>query len=198
MKKEAVNVAKAVPPFNEAILKPVGAEVVCAVRTAPLHEFKLEEHCAGRGIVTYLPLRRTLKVHKVTSKGRPYSYSREVLRPLFPSYLFVKAELPLIRELYDTRRIQRYLQPVNLESFLDEIRVVRKCETVGFGQELEVHEEIPEGGRFLITSGVLEGVEGCLTQRDGVFKWTVEIEFCQQFITMTIDPTKFAMKPLDD
>ncbi len=188
----------AVPPFNEAILKPVGAEIVCAVRTMPLHEFKLEEHCMGQGLVTYLPLRRMLKVHNVTSKGRPYSYSQEVLKPLFPSYLFVKAELPAIRELYDKHKIQRYLPPLNLDSFLDEIRLVRKCEAIGFEQELEVHEDIPEGGRFLITSGAWEGVEGLLTKRDDVFKWTVEIEFCQQFITMTIDPTKFTMKPLAD
>ena len=179
-------------------MAPVGEEIVCAVRSMPLHELKLQEHCIREGLVIYLPMRRTLSIHNVTSKGRPYTYTKEVLKPLFPSYMFIKAEMPAIRELYEARMICKYLLPLQQERFLDEIRVVRKCEIVGFEQELEVHDDIPEGGRFLITSGVWEGVEGLLTHRDGVSKWTVEIEFCKQFVTATIDPTKFSMKPLYD
>ena len=190
--------AKKAPPFDESILAPAEGEIVCAVRTTPLHETKVEDHCKSIGLSTYLPLRRTLRFRNVTSKGRQYSYSREVLCPLFPSYLFVKAEMAALRELYEKRKIQRYLLPVRQDRFLDEVRVVRKCELVGFEQELEVHEGIPEGGRFLIMSGIWEGVEGRLTRRDDVCKWTVEIEFCQQFVTATIDTTKFKMNPLDD
>ena len=75
---------------------------------------------------------------------------------------------------------------------------MRICETLGFEQELEVHTNITKGGHFLITSGIWEGVEGHLVNKDGVDKWTVEIEFCKQFVTTTIDPTKFTMIPLDD
>ena len=186
------------PPFDEAIFTPMGDEIVCAVRTMPLHEFKLEARCREEGLVTYLPLRKTLKFHSITSKGRPYTYSKEVLRPLFPSYLFLKADIATLRSLFESRMIQRYLQAPDQERFLDEIRVVRRCEMVGFEQGLEVHRDIPEGGHFLILSGVWEGVKGCLTRKDGLFKWTVKIEFCQQFVTTQLDPTQFKMMPLDE
>ena len=187
-----------IPPFDEAILHPLEGEIVCAVRTMPLHEFKLEEYCRNRGLSTYLPLRRTLKFHNVTAKGRSYSYSKEVLRPLFTSYFFLKAKQSELQELYASRMLQRYLPPQNMDSFLAELRVVRKCELVGFQQELEVHSDIVEGGRFIVNSGIWEGVEGRLTRKDGIFKWTVEFDFCQQFITTIIDPTKFDMTPLQD
>lgn len=197
-RKKKLEHAIAIPPFDEAILRPAADEVVCAVRTKPLHEFKLEEHCRKLGLSTYLPLRRALKFHNVTSKGHAYSYSDEVLRPLFTSYLFLKARLSSLRELYETKMLQKYLPPQDRDRFLEEIRLVRKCELVGFDQELEVHEDIPEGGRFIINSGIWEGVEGRLTRKDGIFKWTVEIDFCQQFITTIIDPTQFSMTPLVD
>ena len=84
------------------------------------------------------------------------------------------------------------------QQFLDEIRVVRTCETVGFKQELEVHEDVLVGKPFLITSGVWEGVRGELVEKDNVSKWTVRIEFCRQFVTTTINPTQFKMIPLDE
>ena len=188
---------KAIPQFDEAILNPQGDEIVCAVRTIPLHEFKLDEYCRKEGLVTYLPLQRVLRFHNVTSKGRPYTYSKEVLRPLFPSYLFLKATMPTLRGLFESKMLQRYLPPSDQESFLNEIRVVRKCEIVGFSQELEVHGDILEGKRFLITSGIWEGVEGRLTKKNDLCKWTVEIEFCQQYITVELDPTQYKMIPLD-
>ena len=72
---------------------------------------------------------------------------------------------------------------------------------IGFGvfeQELDIHSDIPKGGHFLITSGIWEGVDGHLVSKDGVDKWTVEIEFCKQFITTIINPTQFKMIPLED
>ena len=75
---------------------------------------------------------------------------------------------------------------------------MRIFETLGFEQEIEIHADIPKGGRFLITSGVWEGVEGHLVNKDGVDKWTVEIEFCRRAVTTTINPTLYKMIPLED
>ena len=40
-----------VPAFDEAILNPVGDEVVRAVRTMPNHEFILEKYCTQAAAV---------------------------------------------------------------------------------------------------------------------------------------------------
>ena len=188
-----------VPAFDEAILNPVGEEIVRAIHTRPNQEVVLEKFCRQRDIVCYLPVRRTVKVHNFTQKGIPYSYSKEVLRPMFPSYLFLKLPSPMMRMIHDARIFARVVPlPYAQEKLLDEIRIVRTFETLGFEQELEVHTDIPVEGHFLITSGIWEGVEGHLVNKDGVNKWTVEIEFCKQFVTTTIDPTQFKMIPLDD
>ena len=186
-----------IPPFDEAILAPTGDEVVRAVRTSPLHEFQFEEYCKSIGLTTYLPLRKALKFHNVTRNGKGYSYSKEVLRPLFASYLFVKVPLPQLRRLFDSKLILQILAVSDMQKFLDEIRTVRKFEVVGFGQPVEIHQEIAVGKRFLINSGIWQGTVGLLTKKDNLFTWTVEIEFCNQFLSTQIDPTEFQMTPYE-
>ena len=189
----------AVPEFDEAILNPEGDEIVRAIHTRPNQETTLEKFCRRNGIVCYLPLRRSVKVHNIVQKGIPYSYSSEVLRPLFPSYIFVKLQATLMRTIHDASIYARVVPMMySQDKLLEEIRVVRICETLGFEQELDVHSDIPQGGHFLITSGIWEGVDGHLVRKNGVDKWTIEIEFCNQYVTTTINPTLFKMIPLDD
>ena len=188
-----------VPEFDETILNPVGTEVVRAVRTMPNQEFVFEKYCRREGIAFYLPVCRAIKVHNVTRRGKNYSYSAEVLRPLFTSYAFVKMPEMLLHTLHNSNVVARIL-PLHYtqEQFLDEIKLVRICETLGFEQELEVHKEIQEGDSFLIESGIWEGVRGELSHRDGVDKWTVKIDFCGQYVTTLIDPKQFKMVPLEN
>ncbi len=188
-----------VPAFDESILNPVGDEVVRAVCSRPNKEALFEKYCKEKGIVCYLPVRRAVKIHNIVQKGVPYSYSKEVLRPLFTSYVFVKMSESGLPSLHRSNAIVRILPlQYSQQQFLDEIKVVRTCETVGFQQELDVHEDVLVGKPFLITSGIWEGVRGELVEKDNVSKWTVRIEFCRQFVTTTINPTQFKMIPLDD
>ena len=199
MKKEDNRAKLKALAFDESILNPVGDEVVRAVHTLPNQEFAFERYCQTEGVVVYLPLRKGLKIHNFAQKGRPYSYSREVLRPMFTSYAFVKMALPLLSTLHASHAVAQILPlTYGQDRFLDELRAVRTCETLGFEQELEVHQDILEGSRFRIVSGVWDGVEGRLTRKNGVFKWTVEIEMLSQFVTTVIDPTQFKMIPLDE
>ena len=188
-----------VPAFDEAILNPVGDEIVRVVHTRPNQEVVLEKFCRSKGIVCYLPVRRAVKVHNIIRKGVPYSYSNEVLRSMFPSYIFVKLPSSLMRTIHDAKIFARVVPMLyDQKKLLDEIRIVRTCEEIGFVQELEVHKEILEGKRFRIVSGVWDGAEGRLTQKDDVCKWTVEIEIFSQYVTTVIDPTQFKMIPLED
>ena len=188
-----------VPAFDESILNPVDDEIVRALRVSPNQEFVFESFCHQKGIVCYLPVRRAISVHNITQKGIPYSYSREVLRPMFPSYIFVKMPLPLMRTIHDSRLFSRVV-PMQYaqEKLLEEIRVVRTFETLGFEQELEVHKEMQDGDPFLITSGIWQGVRGELTHKDDVDKWTVKLEFCGQYVTTLINPAQFKMIPMND
>ena len=185
------------PEFDESILTLSGTEVVCPVKTTPLHEFKFRDYCRENGVVSYLPLRRTWKVHNLTSNGKAYNYSKEVLRPMFMGYVFVKTQPEELRKLFESKQIVRILPVPDLPAFMEEVKTVRKVELVGFEQELEFNADIAVGDRFQIQSGVWEGVTGWLTSRDKKFKWTVQIEFVNQTITTTINPSKFKMIKLD-
>ena len=190
--------AAELPPFDESILKLSGTEVIRPVKTTPLHEFKFRDYCQENGIVCYLPLRKVWKVRNLNSKGKTYNYSREVLRPMFTSYAFVKTPLERLRSLFETKLITKIIQVVNLDAFLEEVKTVRRAELVGLEQELEFNTDIAVGDRFQIQSGIWEGVTGWLTCRDKKFKWTVQIEFVNQTITTTINPSKFKMLKLEN
>ena len=185
------------PEFNDSILKLSGTEVVRPVKTTPLHEFKFRDYCQENDIVCYLPLRKTWKVHNLTSNGKAYNYSKEVLRPMFTSYVFVKTPVDALRHLFESKLITKILQVSDLNAFMEEVKTVRQAELVGFKQELEFHKDIAVGDRFQIQSGIWEGATGWLTCRDKKFKWTVQIEFANQFITTEINPSKFKMIRLD-
>ena len=185
--------AAEIPEFDESILKPSGTEVVRPVKTMPLHEFKFRDFCLENGIVCYLPLKKVWRIRNQTTKGRTYNYSREVLRPMFTGYVFVKTPLERLRGLFETKLITKILHVADLDAFMKEVRTVRQVELVGYKQELEFHDDIAVGDRFQIQSGVWEGVTGWLTCRDKKFKWTVQIEFVNQMITTTINPSKFKM-----
>ena len=197
VKEKTQQTALELPPFDESILSPTDDEVVRAIRTIPNQEKTFEAYCRQNGIVVYLPLRKTLEFHSVRGGGKCYNYSREVLRPLFPSYAFVKTAPPALRGLFDSRLVTKILQPPNQERFIDELRIVRTFETIGFEEGIEVHREIVPGDRFVITSGVWEGSTGWLTSKDGLFKWTVKIEIANQYVTTFLDPTQFKMQRLE-
>ena len=186
------------PEFDESILTISGTEVVRPVKTTPLHEFKFRDYCKENGLVSYLPLRRVWRVRNQTSsKGKTYSYSKEVLRPMFTGYVFVKIPLERLRGLFETKLVTKILHVADLDAFMEEVKTVRKVELVGFKQELEFNADIAVGDRFQIQNGVWEGVTGLLTSRDKKFKWTVQIEFVNQTVTTTINPSKFKMIKLD-
>ena len=184
------------PEFDEALLKLSGTEVVRPVQTTPCHEFRFRDFCLENGLSCYCPLRRAWKVHNLNVKGRAYNYSKEVLRPMFPSYVFVKTPLENLRKLFGTKLIIRILPVTDQPAFMEEVKLVRKVELVGFRQELEFHDDIAVGDHFMIQSGIWEGVSGWLVCRDGKFKWTVQFEFVNQLVTTTIDPSKFKMERL--
>ena len=186
------------PVFDDSILRLEGTEVVRPVKTTPLHEFKFRDFCQENGICNYLPLRKVWQIRNQTSaKGKTYSYSKEVLRPMFTGYVFVKTPLERLRSLFETKLITKIIHVVDLDSFMEEVRTVRQVELVGFKQELEFNTDIAVGDRFQIQNGVWEGVTGWLTCRDKKFKWTVQIEFVNQTITTTIDPSKYKMIKLE-
>ena len=185
-----------VPVFDERILSPEEDEMVVPVYTQPLHEVRFKDFCDANGLVNYLPLKRTFKIHNVTSKGKSYTYKKVVLRPLFASYVFVKLKKKEQNLLFSSKSIIRILNVADLKDFLDSVRTVRAVELAGFEGELEFNVDVKEGERFLIESGNWQGVCGWLVKKEKKYLWTVEIEFLHELVRATIDPSQYKMSPV--
>ena len=182
--------------FDERLLEPSSQEKVFPVYTMPLNEFRLKEYCAKNGICCYLPLRKVWKVNSYMSHGKPYKNSRVVLRPMFPSYVFVKVSQEQQSLLWSSKTVLRFLETTRPDRLLEDIRAVRACETTGLEKEIEFNVDIKEGDRFTIETGVWEGVSGWLKKKEKKFLWTVELEFVNQIVRTEINPAEYKMHPL--
>ena len=180
--------------FDERILTPGEDEIVRPVHTMPLHEGRLFDYCRDHGIVCYLPLRRDWRVLHRTYKNREYNYPREVLVPMFHSYLFAKMNSRQREEIFQSKSITRILQVHDQGSFLNELQVVRKLEQIAQTEELEFNCDIKEGDKFLIESGPWQGIYGYLTKKEKRFQWIVEIESIGGLVRATLDPAKYKMR----
>ena len=184
--------------FDESILSPKDDEVVRVVFTTPLHEGRLREFCLENDIVSYLPLKRSFRIIRRGYKSKSYEYQTVVLRPMFPSYIFLKMKPEDRSKIFRSNSVVRILGGDNVmqERLLGEIRLVRQIEEIAKEEELEFNPGIKEGGRFLIESGVWQGVYGWLKKKNKRSLWTVEIECLNSFVQATIDPTQYKMTPV--
>ncbi len=185
--------------FDESILAPEGEEIVRVVFTTPLNEGRFRDYCNERGIVNYLPLRKVTSVKRHVRNGRTYQYQSVVLRPMFPSYIFVKLTPAQRSNIFRSNAVVRILgsNEFNQDKLLDEIRIVRRIEEIAMTEELEFNADVKEGGRFLIESGPWEGVYGWLTKKRKRALWTVELECVNTLVRATIDPTQYKMTPVE-
>ena len=185
--------------FGESILAPEGDEIVRTVFTRPLNEGFLREFCERNGIVSYLPLKKVCRIMRRSYKNKSYQYKRLVLRPMFPSYLFVKMRPDQRAKVFQSNAIVRILgeEVRDLDKLLNEIRLVRQIETIAMTEELEFNPEVREGDRFLIESGPWQGVYGWLKKKRKRCLWTVEIECVNSLVQASIDPSLYKMTPVE-
>lgn len=193
-----MKLSQAAPEFDSRILEPEDGELVYPVYTLPLHEFKFHEFCKTQGITSYLPLKRKWKINSYMSHGKPYSNNKIVYTPMIPSYVFVKTVKDDLATLRASKSIVQPIKVRNLKQFLYELNKVHCVELENLMQEVEFNAGICEGDKFVIESGIWEGVTGYLKQKENHFQWSVEIEFLQEAVRMTIDPSKYKMRRVED
>jgi hypothetical protein len=184
--------------FDERLLSPENDETVCAIRTIPLNENHMREFCREHGIVSYLPQKRVWKVSEYFKNGKLYRYQKEVLRPMFTSYLFAKLNSDQKAQLWASKKITTILVPPSLDRFLMELRAVHAFELAGLEQELEFNEGLRENDQFVIESGIWSGVIGRLEKKKGRFKWSVWLDFINQYIQTVINPADYKLRRLEE
>ncbi len=183
--------------FNEGICQPADDEIVRVVYTHPNREGRLYDYCQAHGIVCYLPLKRVWKPMAQSHGGKVYQYPKEVLRPMFPNYMFVRMAAEQRTLLFSSNAVIRILRDTeqNQTRLLNEIHIVHQIETIAMTEEVSFNAEVQEGSRFLVESGPWQGIYGWLKKKKKTFVWQVELECVNTIVQATIDPSKCKMTP---
>lgn len=151
-----------------------------AIHVRARHEKKVAEELRTRGIEVLLPIQAV--------KTRWSDRWKLVEKPLFPCYVFVN--VPLVREIkLSVLRLYGALGFVGANSGPlpipeSEIEAVRRV----LGRDLSVaaHPFCSVGQRVRVRGGVLDGLEGVLTEADGERRIVLSIQTVQRSVSVSI------------
>lgn len=157
-----------------------------ALYTLPRREKELMRRLRSLEIPHFAPL-ITRRHHSPAGRVR-LSYV-----PLFPSYVFLRANQSQRLEILKTNCICRCLEiedQLRLVHDLRQIQLLVRC-----GAPLTPESRIQPGTRVRVSSGVLEGVEGVVVQRRGRQRLLIAVQFLQQGASVLLEDCQ--VEPLD-
>ena len=152
-----------------------------AVYTKPRNEKKLLGRLLEKGIVAYLPVRRTLKQWSDRKKF--------VEEPLITSYVFVCIGMDQYHEVLNTPGAVRYIWFSGKPAVIPENQINVLKLITGTGVEVEcVPDTLPKGSLVRITTGALKNFTGELINYAGKRKVVLRIDHLDQVFLFTISP----------
>jgi transcription antitermination factor NusG len=168
-------------------IEPVTAAPFCngpepqwfAAYTCANHEKRVARQLADRAIPCYLPLYESLRRWKDRRK--------RIERPLFPGYVFVQMAAQ------DRLRIVQLPSVVRLVSFgqgpvavpEEDIATIRLCLEKKW--RMEPHPFLKTGQRVRVAHGALEGAEGILVRKKGMFRLVLSVGLIMRSVAVEID-----------
>ena len=152
-----------------------------AVYTNPRAEKKAHAELVSKGIESYLPLLRTLKLWSDRKKW--------VEEPLFRSYIFVNISPDRYYDVLNTPGVVRYITfegkavPVP-QNQIDAIRYyLSETETL---PDTGTLHDLVAGSPVEVTRGPLKGLQGLIVDHLGQKRVRIEIDALGQFLNLTI------------
>lgn len=145
--------------------------------TKPRCEKKLVQYCEREGISSTLPCCRS--PHRYRGKTVVFQ------KPLFPGYVFLRADPEQRRLVLQSDYIANLLTVTDQELFdrqLREIMAALEAEV-----EIRVAPEISAGVRVKIKTGPLRGMEGWVEHRHGPNTVLLRLDFIGQAAAVTVE-----------
>jgi transcription antitermination factor NusG len=140
------------------------------VHTRPRCEKKVTEFCGREGIHCSLPLFRSVKRYR----GKQVVFRK----PLFPGYVFVRLAAGEPATLRQNQHVANLLEPPDQAEFdaqLGDILGALETEC-----EVRLAPHITAGQRVRIRQGPLRGLEGLVTERQGLMEVVLRLDFIGQ------------------
>ena len=145
--------------------------------TKPRQEKAVARFLNALGVHFYLPL-----VSRVNFIGGRKFRSNV---PLFPSYVFLAAELEVAYAAVSTKRVCRILEIHNQEQFTHEIEQIRQA-LLG-ESTLDLYPFVVVGKHCRVTRGPFQGIEGVVSSRLGPDRLALQIRTLGQAALLEID-----------
>ena len=150
-------------------------------KTMARAEKQVAEYCTRKGILAYLPLRRSVRryPHRI----------KTFMVPMFPGYVFFQLD-PIDKLLVqECRHTAMIIVPDDSmeELLVQELNDLQICEQATAEGEVDVRPEIAEGKIVEIRTGPFMGMHGIVNRRKGHTRLTVNIELIGQSVTIELD-----------
>jgi len=157
-----------------------------ALYTRHQHEKVVAHALSSKGFEVFLPQYRA--VHRWKDRHK------EVVLPLFPSYVFIRGGLDRMLSIMTTPGVHSLVSwggnPADIPS--EEIESVRRMVESPF--QVEPHPFLKSGDRVRVTSGPLEGIEGILVRKTKGFRLVLSVEMLSKSAAVEVDMT--AVEPV--
>jgi transcription antitermination factor NusG len=151
--------------------------------TKPRCEKKLVQFCERESLATTLPCYRS--VHKY--RGKVVTFNK----PLFPGYVFLRADPEGKRKARQSDYVANLLEVVDQELFERQMEDILSA----LDTELEIRlaPTIGQGTRVRIKHGPLSGLEGFVEERYGMAIVLLRLDFIGQAAAVRVEATDLEM-----
>ena len=152
------------------------------VHTRPRAEKKAAEAALRQGLQAYLPVQR--KTHHYGARVRTFT------TPMFPGYLFCRADPDGRRWLAQNRHTANLLEVPDQTQLLDQLRQLQRALAAGLVTELCPFLEA--GRRVRVTSGPLRGLEGLVVRIKGETRIVLNVDMIRESVSVEVDSALLA------
>jgi len=150
-----------------------------ALCTRHQHEKSVAQSLAGKGFEVFLPLYRA--IHRWQDR------SKQLSLPLFPGYLFLRAELDRRLHILTTPGVFHFVSSADRPIPIEQAEVDFVRQLTESGSRVEPHPFLKTGDWVRVKTGPLAQVEGILTRWKGAFRLVLSVELLQQSASVELD-----------
>jgi transcription antitermination factor NusG len=159
-----------------------------AVYTYSRHEKAVKTYLDAKGIEVFLPT--------VTVPSRWKDRDMQLESPAFPGYVFVRMLFEERRRVLSAPGVLRILSFNGVAAPIDqtEIDALRLC-LEHCGPHLQRHPFLEVGQRVRVRAGILQGLEGWITQKKGACRLVLSIALIHQSVAVEVDASLLETRP---
>ncbi len=150
------------------------------IYTKSRYEKVVEKQFTDMGIEVYLPLIKQLRLWSDRKQW--------VELPLFPNYIFLRADDSTLFELLKTPGVVKAVYHAHKPVLIRDKQMEDIIRIVNFSEQIEVeNDSLIPGSKVRISSGPFKGIKGTLVERKGKYKFSFEVEAIRSCLLIEID-----------